>query len=90
MTELQWTPFPGHYPGQDKEDWFYAYAEYKGMHVEVREYEPDRYSYKWWDPAREDEMDLPIDMDDNYFSVEDAAHDAVQTIDWDLSERGLA
>lgn len=71
---LEWTPFPGHWPGQGKEDIFYGFAEYMGLHLEIFEFEPGSFNWSFYDDASYD-PDLAVAINDRTFRDFDLAVD---------------
>lgn len=79
-TTLDWTPLPGHYPGQRHEDRFYGNAMYRGMYVEIFE----RYTFEGestfdWSFYDDDSGDpeLAVATNDEHMESVSAAEDDV-------------
>jgi hypothetical protein len=51
---LDWTPFPGHYPGQERAGVFYASAEYRGVTVSLYERGPAAWFWSFYDDKSSD------------------------------------
>lgn len=70
---LEWTPFPGHWPGQDRGHTFYGFAEYRGLHLEIFEFPAGHFSWSFYDDESYD-PDLAVARDDDGpFDTFDAA-----------------
>jgi hypothetical protein len=59
---IEWTPFPGHWPGQEKEGIFYASTAYRQHHAEVFEAGPEQWVWSVYGPTA-DIYDLALVRD---------------------------